>query len=88
MRDTPANRHRMWACPFFKWDGVTSISCEGGRFVFPDREAADEYLTLYCAANPDWRTCSVAAALFAYYDRQEEDADEKRRQDKNAGKSE
>ena len=83
-----ANRHRTWTCPFFKWDGINFISCEGGRVSFPDRTTAEYYMEAYCAALPGWQECTVAAALYAYYEQQEEIKDEERRQDKNAGKSE
>lgn len=83
-----ANRHKAWCCPFFKWDGKMDVHCEGGsRITFPSKAATDRYLSDYCAANPAWEKCSIAAALLRYYDDLEEQENEKRRQDQRAGKS-
>lgn len=63
--------HRYWVCPFFKWDEPLRFHCEGGRQVFPDRQAARDYAGRYCAHMPGWKDCSVADSLLRYYDRVE-----------------
>lgn len=68
----PANRNKYWTCPFFKWDGKTDVNCEGGRISFPSEEAANEYMTAFCANNPGWENCTVAQKLCDYYERTEE----------------
>lgn len=76
----PTNRNKLWICPYWKWDGVRTIHCEGGSLQFPTRECADAYMLAYCGANPEWQRCSVARALNEYYEKIEEAKDEKRRQ--------
>ena len=87
-KDTPAGRHKYWSCPFFKWDGHYGISCEAGRTTFPDQDTANEYMNQYCASNPGWKKCSLAAKLYDFYEKKEEANDEKCRQDKSSRKSE
>lgn len=37
--------HKAWICPFFRWDDVQMVSCEGGsKLRFPDRESAMQYM--------------------------------------------
>lgn len=65
--------HKAWACPFFKWDDVQSVGCEGGKLRFPDKESAVAYMDTYCAGTGcAWEQCSVAASLLNYYDRKED----------------
>ena len=73
-----ANRHKYWACPFFKWDAAKDVNCEGGKISFPTSEAANAYMNAYCANNPGWETCSVAKALYEFYEKQEDMNREKR----------
>lgn len=68
MSDRPANRHKSWVCPFFKWDGKKEIHGECGKITFPSRATADEYMTNYCADNPGWKKCPIADAIYHYYD--------------------
>lgn len=56
------NRRKSWACPYFKWDGPTFLSCEAGRPGFPTREKANEYMTCHCADVQGWKECSLAKA--------------------------
>lgn len=72
MSEKPANRHKAWACPFFKWDGKVAIHGECGKPLFPTEKAADDYMTHYCAANPGWKYCSLASALCRYYEGEDE----------------
>lgn len=69
--------HKAWTCPFFKWDDVQSVGCEGGKLRFPDKESAVEYMDAYCAGAA-WEQCSVAASLLNYYDRKEDNDHEQR----------
>lgn len=62
--------HKAWRCPFFKWDDVQSVGCEGGKLRFADKESAVEYMDTFCAGpGCAWQQCSVAASLLKYYDR-------------------
>lgn len=64
--------HKVWVCPFFKWDDVQSIGCEGGKLRFYDKDSAVEYMDAYCAGTScSWEQCSVAASLLKFYDRKE-----------------
>lgn len=65
--------HKAWTCPFFKWDDMKSVGCEGGKLCFHDKESAVEYMDKYCAGTGhSWERCSVAASLLKYYDRKDE----------------
>lgn len=71
-----ANRHKYWACPFFRWDGYADVHCgDGSKIIFPDPDTANAYMTAYCASNPGWQACSVARALYDYYDEHDEEID-------------
>ena len=63
--------HVNWVCPFFKWDERLRIHCEGGRQVYPDRQAARDYAQRYCTHMEGWKCCSVAENLLRYYERTE-----------------
>lgn len=65
-RSPAVNRSLSWTCPFFKWDGLQEISCEGGRIRLPDKKTALEYMHQHCAG--DWHGCSVARAITDYYE--------------------
>lgn len=66
-------------CPFYKWDEsekrgkntLCCIYCEGGKLKMPDFIQKHAYLKTYCANMSGWKQCSVARALFAFYDREE-----------------
>lgn len=65
--------HKAWTCPFFKWDDVQNVGCEGGKLRFKDRKSAVAYMDAYCAGTGHaWEQCSVAASLLNYYDRKED----------------
>lgn len=65
--------HKVWTCPFFKWDDQQSIGCEGGKLRFYDKESAVEYMDKYCAGTAcSWEQCTVAASLLKFYDRKED----------------
>ncbi len=61
--------HRTWTCPFFTWDDMRSVHCEGGRLKFKDCTAANAFTGRYCAGGTGWKSCTVAKALLEYYDR-------------------
>ena len=67
--------HKNWSCPFFLWSGRQRVSCEGGCVqMFPDVDTAQEFMNHYCAGKDGgWQTCSLAAALLGYYERQGEE---------------
>lgn len=58
------NRRKKWQCPYFKWDGPASLSCDCGKPAFPSRDAANDYMTVYCAGC--WEACSLAKAWNQY----------------------
>ena len=62
--------HKTWQCPFFKWDDICRVGCEGKSAIgFPDRDEAKKYFELYCAESSGWQSCTVARMLLSYYDR-------------------
>lgn len=61
--------HKNWCCPFFTWDERLAFHCEGGKLEFPDWESRAAYADAYCAHVKDWKSCTVAASLLAFYDR-------------------
>ncbi len=63
--------NKVFACPYYVWDGVISIYCEGGRFRLPERASADEYIEQYCCDIDGWRRCTLARALNRHYERKE-----------------
>ena len=63
--------NRIWTCPFFTWDERQAVHCEGGRVVFQDREAIQEYAERHCASLNGWKDCSIACSLLRYYERKE-----------------
>lgn len=73
------------ACPFYKWDEsekkgrntLCCIYCEGGQLRMPDVRQKHAYLKKYCADIRGWQTCSLAKALYAFYDREERGKSEK-----------
>lgn len=62
------NRSKYWRCPYFKWDGEKELSCECGRLQFPDANAANDYMTKYCASA--WKCCTLARAQSEYYEKE------------------
>lgn len=54
------NRRKCWRCPWFGWDGPDFLRCECGKPAFPDKNAANDYMTKYCAGA--WEACSLAKA--------------------------
>ena len=62
--------HKAWTCPFFTWDEMLTVGCEGGKLRFPDKESAVAYMDAHCAG--DWKRCSVASSLLKYYDRKDD----------------
>ena len=71
--------HKKWVCPFFVQSGMQRVSCEGGCIQkFPDRETAIRFMDEYCASPcGGWKSCSVASTLLQYYERKEEDRNER-----------
>ena len=61
--------NRTWMCPFFVWDEMLAIHCEGGRLTFKDREQMLEYIDRHCACLQGWKNCSMAISLEKYYER-------------------
>lgn len=69
MSSKPAQRHKKWLCPFFRWDAVDEVHCEGGRVCMPTKQHAEEYMDKFCCDA--WETCSIAAALNRFYEEDE-----------------
>lgn len=62
--------HMYYICPFFHWDDVQRIGCEGKTVLqFPDRTSAQDFMKNYCASH-HWKDCSYARMLLDYYGRQ------------------
>ncbi len=60
---------RTWVCPFYKFSEGLCVHCEGGgRAVFPDLAAEEEYVGQYCGSY-GWERCSLAANRVRYYER-------------------
>lgn len=72
--------HKCWTCPFFAWDDMLRVHCEGGsRIAFPDKQAAREFMNTYCAGKGNgWKQCGIASALLRYYERQGDKNHEKK----------
>jgi hypothetical protein len=65
--------HRLWACPYFRWDERRKIHCEGGCVLsFPDGPALREYIDRHCASVSGYPSCTVAEMRAKYYERTEE----------------
>jgi hypothetical protein len=65
---------KAWQCPFFVWDDVCRVCCEGKCVInFPDRTEAKKYIELYCASDGGWKNCSAARMLLSYYERTQEE---------------
>lgn len=73
---------KTWACPFFGWDEKRKVHCEGGGAGFKDRDTFLSYTSRYCASVPGWKNCSLAVALLEYYEKGDQDDDEKRQDQK------
>lgn len=58
-------------CPFYTFDEKGRIHCECGTLEFPDQRALREYVFAYCAALPEWETCTLAKERLKYYDRRD-----------------
>lgn len=58
-------------CPFFKWEFLGAIGCEGAVLRFTNRDERDELVNNFCAHYDDWRKCTLAKNLFKKYERQD-----------------
>lgn len=54
-------------CPFFKSNEWRFLSCEIGRFKFPDLVARDRVVVDHCAG--DYKSCMLYKILQDYYER-------------------
>ncbi len=67
---------RRWACPFFRWDEKLRVVCDAGKVNFPDGVAKREYANEFCGSVKGWESCTMAAMLVHYYDREDENGTE------------
>lgn len=67
----------IYTCPYYAQRDKLGIRCEGGALCFHDGKATSEYAARYCCA--DWSRCTIAAELNRYYERQEKEDEEIRR---------
>lgn len=71
---------RVFECPFFKWLDGRAVHCEAGKIEF-DRAAYKDYADRFCGNETGWRYCTLAQNLYRGYERGEQNAGEKHRQD-------
>lgn len=58
--------HYAFACPFFDYDTVDTIGCEGGiKITIPDRQEFRHFARGYCCDAKDWGKCPIAKAIMA-----------------------
>lgn len=67
-----------YKCPFFSGDQQSRdgrtfwVRCEGGSCVkLPSRADAADYVRRYCGSY-EWRRCSIASAMAARYEREDD----------------
>lgn len=60
---------KSWACPFWQWEEVLCLHCEGAKLTFKSREGWRTYIDRYCAHVPGWEECPIARALTKEYER-------------------
>lgn len=82
-RNPAINRSLRWACPYFKWDGLTEVNGECGKVKLPDKDTAVAFMKTHCAGR--WERCSLARAINEYYDRRTDNDTEENRQNKGPG---
>ena len=58
-------------CPFFKWELLGVIACEGAYLRVMDKGERADLVDNYCAHYDDWRKCTLEKNLFKKYERQE-----------------
>lgn len=59
-------------CPFFKTEkNTTRMTCELCSFKFPDKQARDDLVYVYCADSQNYKNCMCYKILMDYYDRKE-----------------
>lgn len=64
---------RAYTCPYFREETASgNIICEVGEIRFPDKIARRGYVYCLCAANPEWKNCSIAKMLTEFYEREEQ----------------
>lgn len=57
-------------CPFFRSNEGRYLSCEIGKFKFPDMTARDQVVINHCAG--DYKQCMFYKILNDYYERKYE----------------
>ena len=62
---------RVWACPFFKWDGPRRVRCEGGGVTLCDEAMFKRYAEGFCANVDGWEKCCMARELVRRYEKGE-----------------
>lgn len=68
----------IYTCPYYCSRDKLWLRCEGGELRFHDGESTSDYVARHCSAE-SWKTCSIAASLNRYYERQEKEDEEARR---------
>lgn len=74
-------------CPYAKWAERDKVSCECGMLKFPSKTAADIYTDRHCCQLDGHRRCTLARALYEYYDRKSEREARQSAQTRNSGKA-
>jgi len=59
---------KVYDCPFWRWEERMRVHCEGGNVRFSDAAMRADYIGRYCANNPGWKACSIAAGLLRHYE--------------------
>ena len=58
--------HYAFACPFFDFDTVDTIGCEGGITIrIPDKQEFRQFAKGYCCSVTEWDKCPIAKAITA-----------------------
>lgn len=65
---------RVFTCPFWAWEAGRKLHCEGAVVGFKSASARNAYLERYCTDVPGWESCPIAAALLRSYEREAEQA--------------
>ena len=52
--------HKLFECPFYKWNEKRTIGCEGGRITIESKVAFLEFME---TCETKWKSCPIARAL-------------------------
>jgi len=70
------NNRLKWACPYYRWNDATVVSCEGCRLTVANKSIQKWYFKKYCTNRTGWHLCSIAQVHSLEYAEKEKDEDE------------